>query len=485
MTSNRDQTSPVPSEGRERAIVRAADVNERVQSSSGITQVVAEYAATLTFEELPEVVIQKAKNIVLDALGGQLACTTLPHGRMAIEFARLHNGRPDATVIGTDFRTGVEHAALVNGIQGHGDEIDESLLGFGHASAVLVPAVLATGERENATGSDLITALVVGYDVAARLAKAGFSLDVLAPRNWQQGSTAGSMAAAAAAARLLRLDVGRVRAALAIGAEQACGLQAMRTETGHMHKSLHMGVGGRNGVAAAYLAQVGYGGVPSVLDPPYSVFEAFIPDVARPEEMTIDLGTRFDILASRFKRYSAGSPTHSAIATVLAIMEEQGMTASDIERIHVRVPTLEQGLLSKSLTLNINFEYIIAVAAMDGKVSWDQYTEERQQDPALRDLWQRVSSEGDESLDAMKDANVGARPARVTLTTRDGRSLDGEMIYPPGHPRNPLTQEELEEKFMYWSTRVIKRSQAEALRDTVMSLDRVSNVNELGSLLRV
>lgn len=484
MTSSPDHPNS-RGERRERSIVRAADVQERVQSSSGITQAVAQYVASVVFEDLPAAVVQKAKNIVLDALGGQLACTTLPHGRIAIEYAKFHSGRSDATVIGTDFRTGVEHAAFVNGIQGHGDEIDESLLGFGHASAVLVPAVLAVGEREKASGRDLITALVVGYDVAARLAKAGFSLDVLAPRNWQQGSTAGSIAAAAAAARLLGLASDLVRAALAIGAEQSCGLQSMRTETGHMHKSLHMGVGSRNGVAAAYLAQLGYGGVPSVLDPPYSVFEAFIPDAARPEEMTIELGRRFDILASRFKRYSAGSPTHSAIATVLGIMDEQGLVASDIEHIHVRVPTLEQGLLSKSLTLNINFEYIIAVAAMDGQVSWDQYSEKRQQDAELRDLWRRVSSEGDASLDAMKDANVGARPARVTLATRDGRTFDGEMIYPPGHPRNPLTQEELEEKFMYWSTRVITRSQAEALRHTVMSLDRVTDVNELGSLLRV
>ena len=103
-------------------------------------------------------------------------------------------------MLGTEFKTSVEHAALVNGILGHGDEIDEVLELFGHTSAVLVPAVLAVAEREHCSGEDLIVALVAGYDVASRLAIAGFSLDTLGPRNFQQASTAGSVASAAAAA---------------------------------------------------------------------------------------------------------------------------------------------------------------------------------------------------------------------------------------------------------------------------------------------
>jgi 2-methylcitrate dehydratase PrpD/2-keto-3-deoxy-L-rhamnonate aldolase RhmA len=468
-------------------VVAAADVRAHLAKASGttITAEVARHVAALRYEQLPEPVISRAKDIILDALGGQLACSTLPHGKIAIEFARRQAGRPDATVIGTDFKTGVEHAALVNGIQGHGDEIDESLLGFGHASAVLVPTVLAAAEREHASGRDMIVALVAGYDIAARIAKAGFNLDVLAPRNWQQGSTGGSLAAAMAAGKVLGLGEEALRAALGVAAEQACGLQSMRTETGHMHKSLHMGVGARNGLTSAYMAQVGYGGVDNVLEPPYSIFEAFIPGAAKPAEMTSELGTRFDILASRFKRYSSGSPTHSAIASIHEILASEGIEAKDLERIDVGMPTLEHALLSKSLTLNINFEYIIAVAALDGVVTWEQYSEERQQDPVLRDLWQRVRAFGDPELDLLKDANVGARPAEVTLTTRDGRSFRKRMLYPPGHPRNPLSAQELREKFTYWSTRVLTPARSEELRLMIADLDQVDDVNDLGALLRV
>jgi 2-methylcitrate dehydratase PrpD len=453
----------------------------------GLTEAIATHVAHLNFDQLPPEVVEKAKDIVLDALGGQLACSTLPHGRMAIDYARRQAGRPDSTVIGTDFKTSAEHAALVNGIQGHGDEIDESLIGFGHASAVLVPAVLAVGEREASSGREVIVALVAGYDVAARLARAGFNLDVLAPRNFQQGSTAGSMAAAMAAGSLLHLDPVRLQAAIGLGAEQACGLQAMRTETGHMNKSLHMGVGSRNGVAAAYLAEAGYGGAFTTLDPPWSVFEAFMPNEPRanPAALVDGLGSRFDILSSRFKRYASGSPTHCAIASIQAILKDNAIDPGQIDRIHVTVPTLEQSLLSHALTLNINFEYIIAVAALDGVVSWDQYTEERQQDPILRDLHARTTSAGNPELDTAKQQNEGSRPAEVTLRTRDGQEFTKRMLYPPGHPKNPLSRDELDEKFMFWSTRVLSTVQASTLRETIASLEDVSNVNTLGDLLRI
>lgn len=455
-------------------------------TEAGLTAAVARAVHDLRYDDLPQAVVRKAKDVVLDALGCQLACSTLPHGRIAIEFARTQAGRPDATVIGTDLRTSVEHAALVNGILGHGDEIDESLLGFGHASAVLVPAVLAVGERERASGREMIVALVAGYELAGRLSRAGFNLDVIAPRNWQQASTAGSIAAAAAAGRLLRLGTERLRAAFGLAAEQACGLQAMRTENGHMNKSFHMGVGSRNGVASAYLAQLGYGGVLSVLEPPWSVFEAFVPaEEAMPAELTRELGRRFDVLESRFKRYAAGSPTHCAIASMLAIMAAQRLTAADIADLLVRMPALEVRLLSRSETLSVNLEYIMAVAAVDGRVSWEQYSDERQRDPIVRALWQRVKVIGDPEMDAMKRANLGARPAEVVLTTRDGRTFTERMLYPPGHPRNPLSREELEEKFLYWSTRVISRDRAMRLKTMVEDLERTSDVNELGALLRI
>lgn len=449
-----------------------------------VTHEVARYVREIGYDDLPSAVVGKAKEVLLDAFACQLACSQLPHCRIAIDFARDHGGRPEATILGADFKTDVEHAALVNGILGHGDEIDEVLELFGHTSAVLVPTVLAVGEREKAAGKDLLVALVAGYDVAGRLARAGFSLDILGPRNFQQASTAGSLAAAASAGKLLGLTQKEMQAALGLAAEQACGLQTMRLEAGHMNKSLHMGVGGRNGVCSAYLARAGYGGVFDVLDPPYSVFEAFIPDGAQPEELVEGLGSRFELMVTAIKRYSAGHPINSAIAAMHKIMRDHALEAVDIERIDVRVESLIYKMLSKSPTLNINIEYVLAVAALDGTVTWDQYSEERQNDPVLRDLWARVVSEGDIEMDDLKKRNTGARPAEVTIRTRDGRALTERVLFPPGHPRNPLRPDELDEKFMYWSTRIIDERQAIELKEAVLHLEDVDDINDLSALLR-
>jgi 2-methylcitrate dehydratase PrpD len=444
---------------------------------------VARYVRELRYEDLPAAVVARAKDVVADALACQLACSTLPLGQKAIAFARAQQGRPDATVLGAGFKTGVEHAALVNGILGHGDEIDEVLELFGHTSAVLVPTVLAVGEREHANGRDAIAALVAGYDLAGRLARAGFSLDDLAPRNFQQASTAGSLAAAAAAGRLLGLRQQEMEAALGLAAEQASGLQSMRIEAGHMNKSLHMGVGARNGVTAAYLAQAGYGGVFTILEPPYSVFEAFVPDAARPEELTRELGERFEILVTAIKRYAAGHPMHCCIAALAQIMDEHGLVAADLADVEVRVETLIAKMLSRSPTLNVNIEYVVAVAALDGRVTWEQYTEERRRDPQLRDLQERISAVGDPELDAVKRATPGARPAEVTVTTADGRRFTERVLFPPGHPRNPFGPKELEEKFLYWSGRVLPEEQAHRLLDAVMALEDVADLNDLRALL--
>jgi 2-methylcitrate dehydratase PrpD len=449
---------------------------------SGITAAMAAHVGGLGYDDLPPQVVQKAKDVVLDSLGGQIACSQLPHGRMAIEYARSQTGAPHATVVGTGFKTGIEHAALVNGILAHGDEIDEPR----HRAAVLLPAVLAAAEREHTDGKTLIVSLVAGYDVATRLARAGLDLDGLAPRNFQEGSVPGSVASAAAVARLIGLDQMGIQAAMGIGAEQACGLQAMRLETGHMNKSLHMGVGARNGLTAAYLAAQGYGsGVTTVLEPPYSIFEAFIPDGWKAEELTLGLGQRFDILDTGFKKYSAGRPIHSAIALLIGIVEGEGLGPDDIERIEVHLPTLEHGLLSRSRTLNINIEYVIAVAAIDRQVTWDQYSEERRADPVVRKLWERVISVADARLDEIKKSGIGARPAGIEIQTTSGKVITKTMLFPPGHPENPMTAAELAEKFDSWATRVISPQQATRLRELIGALDELDDVSLLGDSLRV
>jgi len=125
------------------------------------------------------------------------------------------------------------------------------------------------------------------------------------------------------------------------------------------------------------------------------------------------------------------------------------------------------------------------ISALDGRVTWEQYTPERQADPVVADLCQRVTTIGDPEFDAIKRANMGANPSQVVLRTRDGRSYSGRMVFPPGHPANPLRPGELHEKFAYWAEPVVGGEQAAELAALVGRLERVEDVRAVGDLLRV
>jgi 2-methylcitrate dehydratase PrpD len=460
-------------------------VSGKLPAGMALTEQVARYASEISYDDIPEAVVERTKDALLDSLGGQLACSTLEHCRRAQAFARQHQGREEASVFGTDLKTSVDHAAFVNGIQGHGDEMDDTLHVFGHAGAFLVPAVLGTAQRENAHGQAVVAALVAGYDLAGRLGRAGFNLDVLTPRNFIKESTGGSLAAAAASGRVLGLGVEEMQAALGVAAEQSSGIQAKKYEAAHMNKSLHMGIASRNGVISAYMANVGYGGVFDVLDSPNGVFEAFVGEKARKEELTRDLGHRFEIVDTGFKRYAAGRPMHSAIEALLVIMRREELSVDDLDEVEVVITTLEHTLLSKNPTRNVNLEYVVAVAALDGRVAWEQFTPERREDPKLKAFLDRIVSRGSEELDAIKRDTFGSRPAEVMVKLHDGRSFCERLVFPPGAPQNPLGREELTEKFFYWSGLAMKEGQAKALWQQVMDIENLEDAAELGELLLV
>lgn len=452
--------------------------------ATDITQQVADYASTFPIDSIPDEVFERAKDVLLDALGGQLACTTLRHGRLAIDYAREHRGPEEASVLGADFKTSAEQAAFVNGIQGHGDELDEVLPLFGHASAVLVPGILAGAEREGVDGRTFLGALIVGYDIAGRLGRAGFNLEVLSPRNFTKETVAGPLAVAAGLARIVGLDARMTCAALGIAAEQSSGLQAKKFEAEHMNKSLHMGIAARNGVASAYLARHGYGGVFDIFDSPNNIFRAFADGQNDPTQLVEALGERFEILGTGFKRFVAGRPMHSAIDAMLEIVETERLTPGDIAQIEVQMTTLQHDLLTGNPTLNVNVEYVVAAAALRGRLTWDEFDDGLADDPELKELWGKVRSTGNAEMDEIRATQIGSSPARAVVTLADGSSFSKLVVFPPGTPQNPMTKQELEAKFMTYATKALPVARARHLAALIESIDGLEDMGELGDALR-
>ena len=451
-------------------------------AQQGITERLAEYIGSLKYDDLPLNVVQQAKKIILDALACQLACSQLENGRLILQFGRTPGGHSEASVIGGDYRTSAMNAALVNGTLGHGDEIDESLEGIGHVSAVVVPVAFACGEKESRSGKEMITAVIGGYDVAGRLANAGMITGRLTP-----GLGTAMLSAfpgAAAASSILKLNPCQTRIAFGLAASQAGGFYDLSSEAKHGAKSAMHGFVARDSVTAALLAQMGYDGPQAPFDGSRNVFDTFVGQAYDPAELTKDLGLKFSIMDTCLKLYSAGHPIHAAVHALLKILTREGISAEDIKSVLVRQPTVEQRVVDNREMPEINIQYCLAVAAFDHKLTWDQYSPQRVNDPKVLDLKNRVKSIPDPLLDERKKT-TRAHSADVEVKTRDGREFSERTDYPPGDPGNPASREQIEQKAMHYASGVLGREKTEALIETVNTLEAVTDLNYLGELLRI
>ncbi|MFC1987898.1 MmgE/PrpD family protein [Chloroflexota bacterium] len=450
-----------------------------------LTGRLAKYVSTLKYDDLPTVVVQQAKKVILDGLACQVACSQLENGRLIIQFGRALGGRAEASVVGSNYKTSMVNAALVNGTLGHGDEIDEVLLQAGHPSAVIVSASLACGEKESASGKEMITAVVAGYDLAGGIVNTGVT-QARTRAKCNVGLTPGFWAAAAAGS-LMKLTLDKMRVAFGITAVQAGGFYDTASEAKHMTKSMRYGIGARNGTTAALLAQIGYDGPRSVFDDNgnmYNMLKAWAGENYEPEGLTKNLGKQFTIIDTSFKLYAAGHVLHSSVYGLLKILDREGISAEDIKSIIVRLAKEEKQAGDTQDMPEININYCLAVAAFDRQLGWDQYTPERLKDAKVADLKSRVLSVHDPKLDERKKT-VKARPAEVEIETKDGRKFLEKVDYPPGEPRNPASQEDITKKAMYYASKVLGQKKAKSLIEAVSNLETIPDVNQLGSLVRI
>ncbi|MBM2825156.1 MAG: hypothetical protein HW402_820 [Dehalococcoidales bacterium] len=389
-----------------------------------VTQRLAEYVSTLRYGDLPADVVKQAKKVILDALGCQVACSMLENGRLIIEFGQSVGGQAEASVLGSNYKTSAVNAALVNGTLGHGDEIDESLEDVGHTSSVIIPAALACGEKTGASGKDMITAVVAGYDMAGRLSNAGVPNISGMSEFW----------GAAVGCNIMKLKASETRIAFGLAALHSGSFFDLGSEAKHMAKSLMKGLSCRNGVTAALLAKMGYDGPKSVFDGDNNVLSDNVGENYNQEELIKDLGKKFTIMNTCLKLYSAGHPIHAPAYGLLKILTREGIKAEDIRLITARQPEREKQIVDNRAMPDITIQYCLAVAAFDHQLTWDQYTPERVQDPKVLNLKSRVTSVHDPKLDERKKITK-AHSAEVDVETNDGRKFTERVDYPPGDPQ--------------------------------------------------
>src|SRR5580765_3355288 len=291
------------------------------------TSMLAEFVIKSRLEDCPEAALDGARRAILDCLGVMLAGSIEPAARILQQVARAEGGAPVATVVGTGRRTGAVWAALCNGTAAHALDFDDTNFALmGHPSAPVLAAALAAGELALADGRAVLHAFLVGFEVETTLA------EVINPAHyahgWHATCTLGTLGAAAAAARLLGLDGGQTRHALAVAASQSSGL---KENFGTMTKPFHAGHAARSGVLAALMAREGWTASEQALEGPQGFFAVLGAGDLRLEHLAT-LGRPWKILTTgvAVKPYPSCACTHSIIDGARELRERHRFRPDDI-----------------------------------------------------------------------------------------------------------------------------------------------------------
>ena len=450
----------------------------------GTTERIASFIVDTGYDQIPKEAVDAAKGAILDCLGCTLAGSSEPAAKIVTQFVKEIGGNPEAGVIAAGFKTGAAQAALANGTMAHALDYDDVAVSWiGHPTAVLLAVVLALGERGKLSGREALAGYILGFEVEAKLgACIGFGHYGW---GWHATATLGTMAATAAAAKMLGLDVSRTRMALGIATSLAGGT---RQNFGTMTKPFHVGSAARNGILAARLAEKGLTADEAIIEHPMGFCKLFSGgaeyDGAR---ATQGLGDPFDIVSPGVstKPYPCCRLTHRCIDAILHLIKEYGINADDVEEVECRTSEFVPQVLIHSrpktgLEGRFSMQYCMAIALLDGQVALRQFADDRVMDARAQELLRRVEyvHTGD-----VTGAEMLATPEVVTIELRDGRKLSHEVLVAKGAPRNPMTAEELAAKYRDCASSVLSAEDVEKSLNVVSRLEDVEDIAELMDVL--
>jgi 2-methylcitrate dehydratase PrpD len=442
----------------------------------------AEFVVKASLEECPPDVVVQVRRAALDTLGVMLAGAAEPVAGIVRRVVRAEGGIALATVVGTTLKTTPGWAALANGAAGHAHDFDDTNFALlGHPSVPLLSTLLAVGESEMADGKALVLGYVIGFELDVALGTA------LNPdhytRGWHATASIGTLGCAAAAARLMGLDVVQTRHALAIAASHASGL---KENFGSMTKPYHAGHAARSGILAAQLAREGLTASETALEGRQGYAAAFGASHAIDRALE-GLGRTWHLLGSGIavKPYPSCALTHSAIDALIDLRAAHRLSAGDIAAVQVGVTRVVPDVLAHrhpatALERKFSMQFCAASALAEGRVDFGSFTDGEVANPEVRDLMTRVDMVVDPGLPQGIEQNAWTR---VTIRLRDGRTLATEPRGAQGHPDMPLSDAALRDKFLGCAKAVLSADEAEAVAEQIGHLEDIPDIRALTSRL--
>ena len=455
----------------------------------GITKELAGFVHRLRFQDLPEEVVERVKYLFLDFIGVAWRGSRERSSRSMIRFVR-DMSRNDRTgvIIGTNEKVSCVYAALANGTSGHAVEMDdvnnEASL---HPGVTVFPSALATGEMTGASGRRFIEAVVLGYEVMVRLGRA-LGPEAHYRRGFHPTGTCGVFGSSVAASKVMGLGAETVASAVGISGSQAAGSMEFLAE-GAWTKRFHAGWAAHSGILAAHLARHGFTGPRTIIEGRDGFLHAYS-DRSDKTRILDKLGSRFEILRTSVKPHSCCRYMQPPIDGILTLVRDHGIRPDEVER--VRLGTLRAGsrLIAEPKEVKYNPQTVVdaqfsmpfgaAVALLYGKAALNEFHPSKIHSDEVRDMMDRVEYFEDPELEPAFPKQWGAT---VEIVTRGGERYATRVEYPKGDPENPLTWQELVEKFSDLTGRLMTKERRLKIIGETRGLEGIRNIGEWSSLL--
>lgn len=450
-----------------------ADTTITSPTRTSLAGQVGEFVAGAAIDDVPDEVLERARHLVLDAVGLAFASTAYGFPAVARD-ALAAFGRGQHPVLGMPDRLTPRDAAVLNGVLIHGMDFDDTHIpAVTHVSAAALPAALSAAVATGASTTDLLLAYVLGVEVSARvgIGGAGGFHDV----GFHPTAVAGAFGAATAAGKVTGLDAGQLAAAQGVVGSMSAGLLEF-LEDGSWTKRLHPGWAAMSGLTAASFARAGWSGPPAVYEGRFGLYATHLPGhETHPEAVGAGLGTTWELMRTAVKPYPICHFNHAFADATLLLREEHRIRAEDVVEIRAAIhpvpgkvvcrPEAAKWAPRDEYDAKFSLPFTVAAALVRGRFTLAELEDDALADPDVRALARKVRVRDDPDS-AFPAAYSGA----VEIELADGRVLAHREQVNRGHEERPLTDAEVEEKFRATIGRVADDATADRVRAAVLGL---------------
>ena len=450
-------------------------------NEDGATESLAKFAAELEFNKIPENILNYLKLLFLDGVGCCIHGNTLEWTKTLREVVTNKEDINQCSIIGTNKKTTLLNAVLINSTAGHGFESDdihrESIL---HPNSIIVPVSINVAEKiGNINGKKFLTSVVAGYEVATRIGSAAGTELLL--RGFHPQGTHGTIAAAITAGKLMDFTTDQMVHAIGIAGSLGAGLMA--AQEGAMVKRLHSGRAAQAGVLAAQLSAKNFTGIQNIVEADYGGFLSSFSGKNDFNRSIRNLYKEWECMNTGIKPYASVTSIHTALDCLKNIMEKNNISVKNIKNIKAKIshPTYVHcawNYKNHNITsAQMNIYYGLALIALEGELFVNQFSKDKISNPEILNFMKKITAEVDPKIESL--GHEFRHMASIELTTNDNKKFNHTEKYRKGSPENPLTKDQIISKFKSLASYSFDETQVIKIREKIENIELSNNIENL------